>query len=43
MPFIYLLRTSRNAILPELVCPFQWQQAAAVTVLDYIVLVYSEK
>jgi len=43
MPFIFLLRTSRNAILPELVCAFQWQQVAAFTVLDYILLVYSEK
>jgi len=37
------LRISRNAILPELVCAFQWQQVAALTVLDYIVLVYSKK
>jgi len=37
------LRTSRNAILPELVSAFQWQQVAGLTLLDYIVLVYSEK
>jgi hypothetical protein len=43
MPFIFFLRTSRNAILPEVVCAFQWQQVAALTELDYIVLVYSEK
>jgi hypothetical protein len=43
MPFIFLLRTSRNAILPEWVCAFQWQQVAALTVLDFIILVYDKK